>query len=238
MIITPLKSFVQMLRQIRGDPMLLTVALIPLLAGLAFRFGIPAAETQLARFLSREAVLLSYYPLFDLLLLLFVPAMLNYVAAMIVLEERDAGLVSGLVVTPLGKRGYLLSRFGFTGLVSLLYSAALYTLFHLAPLSPQMLTISAFSGTVQGVGSAMLIVLCSKNKVEGMAVGKFTSLFTLAAVAPFFMDGSVQYFFSFLPSFWLAKSASDGGFLFSAAALLTAVLWAVLPVRRFTRKLF
>lgn len=230
--------FFQMLRQMRGDPMLLTVAVIPLLAGFAFRFGIPAAEAQLVSVLNRSLVLSPYYALFDLLLLLFVPAMLNYVAAMIVLEERDAGLTAYLTVTPLGKKGYLLSRFGFTALLSLLYGVVLHGLFHLTDFSPWLLTAAILAGTVQGTGSAMLIVLCSKNKVEGLAVGKFTSLFTLGALAPFFIDANGQYLLSFLPGFWLAKTAREETPLFLAAAVLTALLWAVLPVRRFTRRLF
>lgn len=237
MMKTASRCFFHMVAQMRRDPMLLTVAAIPLLAGFAFRFGIPFAEIQLLSFFSRE-VLPPYYPLFDLLLLLFVPAMLNYVAAMIVLEERDAGLVSYLTVTPLGKKGYLLSRFGLTGLLSLLYSTALYGLFHLSKFSPWLLTLSLFSGTIQGVGSAMLIVVCSKNKVEGLAVGKFTSLFTLGALAPFLIDTNIQYLFSFLPGFWLAKTAAGEPPLLLAAAGLTALLWAVLPIRQFVRRLF
>jgi len=231
-------SFSQMLRQMKRDPMLLAVLFTPVLIGLLFRLGIPFAEKQLTDYLTLDYVISPYYRLLDLLLIIFTPTMFNLVTAMVVLEEADERLISYLAITPLGKTGYLFSRFGFTGIISLAISILLFAFFHIADIAVSMLLGLAIISAVQGISSAMLIVTLSANKVEGMAVGKFTSLFTLGALAPFFIDGKAQYIFSVLPSFWLAKAVQKSDYIFLGIAVLIAVVWIALLARKFTRKVF
>ena len=82
-------SFLHMLRLIRQDRMLLAAGLAPFLAGLAIRFAVPLAESGLIRLTGTEAVLAPYYALFDLFFACLTPAMFCFIAAMVMLEERD-----------------------------------------------------------------------------------------------------------------------------------------------------
>lgn len=229
-------SFSQMLRQMKNDPMLLVIAFVPVLIGLLFRIGIPLAEAQLTNYLALDYVIAPYYGLLDLLLILFTSTMFNLVVAMVVLEEADEGLISYLAITPLGKTGYLLSRFGLTGIISLAISLLLFTLFHLNGINIFMLFGLAIVGAAQGISAAMMIVTFSANKVEGMAAGKFTSLFALGALVPFFINGKIQCIFSVLPSFWLAKSIQENNCIYLEIALLVAFAWIMLLTKHFTRK--
>jgi len=229
-------SFTQMLRQMKNDPMLLIITLTPVLVGLLFRFGIPFVEMQLINYLSLEHVISPYYGLLDLFLIMLTPSMFGFVVAMVVLEEADERLISYLAVTPLGKAGYLFSRFGLTGIISLVFSLLIFALFHLVPMNIGLLIGLAISSAIQGIAVALLIVTFSANKVEGMAVGKFTMLFTLGALAPFFISGKVQYFFSVLPSFWMAKVVKESDYMFIGVALLVVLIWLALSAKRFIRK--
>jgi len=172
-------SFTQMLRQMTQDIMLIVIAFVPFLAGVVFMFVIPAAESLLTGYFGTDAVLSPYYELFDLFLIILTPVMLNYAAAMVILEESDDHLTAYLAVTPLGKIGYLLSRLGGMGLISFPVSIFVGLLFQLSHICVWMAAGLALSGVVQGIVTALLIVSFSSNKVEGMAVGKMASLFTL-----------------------------------------------------------
>jgi len=222
--------------QMKNDPMLLIIAFTPVLVGLLFRFGIPFVEMQLINYLSLEHVISPYYGLLDLFLIMLTSSMFSFVVAMVVLEEADERLISYLAVTPLGKAGYLFSRFGLTGIISLVFSLLVFALFHLAPMNIGLLIGLAISSAIQGIASALLIVTFSANKVEGMAVGKFTMLFTLGALAPFFISGKVQYIFSVLPSFWMAKAVKESDYMLIGIALLVVLIWVALSAKRFARK--
>lgn len=229
-------SFSQMLQQMKHDIMLLSISFVPFIIGAIFRFLVPVAERLLTDYFSRETILVPYYGLFDLFLIIITPSMFNYVVAMVILEETDDHLTAYLAVTPLGKAGYLFSRLGITGLISFPISIIVSLLFSLSHIDILMLTGIALAGTVQGVVVALLIVALSTNKVEGMAVGKMSMLFSLGALVPYFVAGKAQYFLSFLPSFWMAKAVQASDYFILLISFLLAVLWMVFLSKKFMHK--
>lgn len=229
--------FSQMIRQLKQDAMLIMIVFVPLLAGTFFRFAIPFIEKLITGYLGIDAMLTPYYELLDLFLIILTPSMFNYVAAMIMLEETDDHMITYLVVTPLGKTGYLLSRLGTIGLISFPVSIFVSALFHLSNVNIPMFIGIALAGTVQGVIIALLIVTLSTNKVEGMAVGKITTLFTVRAFAPYFITGKMQYILSILPSYWMARAIQSSNYLALIISILLAGLWIILLSKRFIKKI-
>lgn len=230
-------SFSQMLRQMKHDIMLITVLFVPFIAGLTFRFLIPVVEHLLTGYFNKGVILASYYELFDLFLMLLTSSMLNYVAAMVILEEADDHMIAYLAITPLGKTGYLFSRLGITGLISFPLNILIALLFHLSHINILLLIGIAFVGAIQGVVVALLIVALSTNKVEGMAVGKMASLFSLGALAPYFVVGKAQYLLAVFPSFWIAKTMQASSYFTLLISILLAVLWIVLLSEKFMKKI-
>jgi fluoroquinolone transport system permease protein len=101
------------LRQISKDSMLYAVLAAPLLAGCAFRFGVPAAESALCGYFGEASILSGYYLLFDLFLAVMTPYIICFVSSLVMLAEYDENMSAYLAVTPVGKRGYILSRLVF-----------------------------------------------------------------------------------------------------------------------------
>ncbi len=229
-------SFLQMLRQMKQDAMLMIIAFVPFLAGTVFRFITPIIEDLLTSHLGVNEILTPYYELFDLFLIILTPSMLNYVVAMVILEEADDHMIAYLAVTPLRKTGYLLSRLGVTGLISFPVSIFVSVLFHLSDTDMLTLTGIALAGTIQGIVAALLIVALSTNKVEGMAVGKMATLFSLGALVPYFVAGKAQYFVAILPSFWMAKTMQANNYFSLLISILLAVVWMVLLSEKFIKK--
>lgn len=229
--------FLQMIRQLKQDAMLIIIALVPLLAGTFFRFTIPFIEKVITGYFGVDAILAPYYELVDLFLIILTPSMFNYVAAMVMLEETDDHLVSYLAVTPLGKTGYLLSRLGVIALISFLASILVSALFQLSNVNILMFICIALAGTVQGVIIALLIVTLSTNKVEGMAVGKMATFFTVGVLAPYFITGKIQYILSILPSYWMAKAIQSNNYLALLISILLGGLWITLLSKKFIKKI-
>lgn len=229
--------FLQMIRQLKQDAMLIIIALVPLLAGTFFRFAIPFIEKLITGYFGADAILAPYYEVVDLFLIILTPSMFNYVAAMVMLEETDDHMVSYFAVTPLGKTGYLLSRLGVTGLISFPASILVSVLFQLSNVNILMFICIALSGTIQGVIIALIIVTLSTNKVEGMAVGKMTTLFTAGAFSPYFITGKMQYILSVLPSYWMARAIQSNNYLALLISILLGGLWIILLSKKFIKKI-
>jgi hypothetical protein len=67
------------------------------------------------------------------------------------------------------------------------------------------LLITCTLASLLSIALALLIVAFSHNRVEGMALAKLSGVFLLGLPVPFFLSSGVQYLFSPLPSFWIAK---------------------------------
>lgn len=223
-------SFFHMLKLVRQDRMLLAAGLAPLLAGTAIHFGVPFAEKIRIRFTGLPAILSPYYGLFDVFFSSITPAMFCFIAAMVMLEERDDHIDRYLSVTGLGRNGYIVSRIGFPALAAFGVTAMLLPVFHLTPLSVGAILFLSLTGSLQGVILSLLIVMISSNKLEGMAVTKLASLMMLGAVMPYFVPAPFSFVCSFLPSFWMGKAMMEGTLLYLLPSLAAeggwiAVLW-------------
>jgi len=232
-----LRSFSMFIRQILKDSMLAAICAATLLTAFFIRFGVPAAEAFLCGYFGKAAVLKGYYLLFDLLLALITPYMLCFASAMMMLTEYDENMTSYLSVTPVGKRGYILSRLAFPAVISFAASVALMHWFSLTAWPLGMILIVSLLTGLSSIAVALLLFSFSHNRVEGMAVGKLSGLLMPGLPVPFFLTSDAQYLFSLLPSFWLAKFCITQNAVFLLPALLSSLLWIWLLYRKFERKI-
>lgn len=230
-------SFVQLVAMLRKDMMLLVACVSPVLIGLIFRFGFPFLENLLCDWLEQSAVIAPYYSIFDMFLAIITPFFYCFVSAMIVLEERDEHMLKALVVSPLGQRGYYISRIGLPGILAFLVTAILLPICALSSQSVWMLLCMMVIGTLQGIIFALLIISCSSNKLEGVAVTKLSSLIMMGVIIPCFVPQKLQYVFFFLPSFWMGKAVWTQWLSGMAVAVCWALIWIYLLGRIAKRRI-
>jgi len=232
-----LRSFALFVRQITGDGMLFAVLLAPLLAACAFRFGIPALEALLCGELGLPSVLSGYYRLFDIFLAALTPYMFCFASSLVILTECDEQMAVCLAVTPVGKKGYIVSRLVFPAGLSFFASLLLLGSFSLTDWTlPLMLSACLLTGALS-VAVCLLLVSFSHNRVEGMALGKLSGIMLLGLPVPFFLFSEAQYLFSPLPSFWIAKLCAEGNYFYFLPALAALLGWIVPLYGRFERRL-
>ena len=230
------RSLAMFLRQIRADSMLLVFCFLPFVVAAVFRFGVPFLEAQLCGWLGAASVLAGYYLLFDLFLAVFAPYFLVFLSAMVMLTEIDEHIAAYLAVTPVGRRGYLMSRLLYPSLAAALISEALLAVCSLTRWAAGNALLLCLLSALVCLPVAMMIVTFSRNRVEGMALAKLAGLFLFGLPVPFFLTGGAQYLFSFLPSFWIAKAFTANGW-FALPAVAVSILWTGGLYRRFTRRL-
>lgn len=232
-----LVSFVMVLRQILSDGMLVAVSLASVLAGIFFKIAIPILEKNLCIYFAASSILQPYYRLFDLLLILLAPYMLCFACAMVMLDEHEQNLSQYLSVTPLQTHGYLVSRLGLTAVFASLVSMLLIAAFRLTPWNLASLIGTSVLAAICGFAVSLFLFAFSRNKVEGMAMGKLSGLFLMGLPVPFFLHSSWQYVFSPLPSYWLARYALQGSASWFFASLATSVVGVIVLYRKVLEKL-
>nr|WP_319776412.1 hypothetical protein [uncultured Sphaerochaeta sp.] len=222
-----LLSFTLVVRQIVSDGMLLAVCFASILAGAFFKFAIPSLEVLLCGYFDVSSILQPYYRLFDLLLIILSPYMFCFASAMVMLDEHEQQLTRYLSVTPLQSHGYLISHLAVPAAMAGVASLVFLQVFHLTEwnLFHQigMSVLSALTGVVAG----LIIFSCSHNKIEGMAMGKLSSLILLGLPIPYWFHDRYQYLFSLFPSYWMARFSIEGSLLFFLLSL--ALSLAIIP---------
>ena len=230
-------SFLQFLGQIIKDAMLFMVCFTPIIYGLLIKYVIPYLERRLTSHFGYVELLTPYYLIFDIFLAAMTPLMFCFVSAMVMLGEIDDGISKYLAVTPIGKRGYLVSRLGIPTLISIIVTLIVLSFFSLTKLSFTVMVIIAFVTAMLSLIESLLIITISNNKVEGMAITKLSSLLFLGIPAPFFITGGAQYLLFFLPSFWLTKFVIEDKLSYLIGSIVVAMIWILLLYKKFIRKI-
>ena len=175
--------------------------------------------------------------LFDLFLCLITPYMFCFASSMVMLTEYDENITGYLAVTPIGKKGYILSRLLIPCVISFFASLLLIGWFSLTYWTLGMALITCFLTSILCIAISLLLFSFSHNRVEGMAMAKLSGLLMLGLPVPFFLVSKVQYLFSPLSSFWIAKMCFEENFLFLLPAILTSLIWILLLYQKFERKI-
>jgi len=231
------QSFKMFLKQISKDSMLIMVCVAPILAAVFFKFGIPYIEGLLCGYFDAQVILGNYYLLVDLMLIVLTPFMFCFASSMVMLTEFDENMTSYLAITPVGKNGYLISRLVFPAIISFVVTIVLLSFFSLTKWTPLLLVCANLFNCVISIIVSMLVVSFSHNRVEGMTTTKLSGLVMIGLIIPFFLLSKVQYMFSFLPSFWVAKLCIEENYVFLFPAIITLGIWLWLLYKKFEKKL-
>lgn len=235
----PLRSFASADRRtLAGDPLLvLMLAGIPLIVGgLGWLVG-PGAAFIESRF---GLDIAAHLPaIWAFVLLLHVPAMIGSLAGLLFLEDRDAGLLPALAVTPATVRSLFVYRMGLTVLVAaataVLGSLAL-GIRHPGGLAG-LLAAGSAAGAVASV-PAVLMAALPGDRIQGMALMKAMALPLYLPLSWWFAAHPAGWLFLALPTGWTVRSAwaptAPEAWLFAAGGVLIASGLAAALRRRIT----
>ncbi len=232
-------SFFRFVKEIFFDAMLASISVLPIFLGLLFKFGVPFLETFLVRKTGLSEILAPYYLLFDLTIMFATPIMFGYAGLMVILEERDSGVMKYLSVTPLGTKGYLFSRLVFISAISAIYGFVVELFLHLSDIDLLRLIFGNIFGFLSGIWIVSLVAALASNKVEGLALSKFSGILILGPFASFFIEAPFKYLAFFLPTFWFTEYClheNADGFFSLIFSFGISALYLFLSLREFVRK--
>lgn len=223
-------------RNIRRDALLVAIPFTPLLLALLIRFGLPPLESWLLDEFAFD--LSAYHPLVMSLFLMLVPALAGMVAGLLLLDERDMGVLTALNVTPLGPDQYLLYRLSLPVLAGFVLTLIAYPIAGLMPLPAGTVALIAVLAALTGPQIALFLAAFAENKVVGLTLVKLINGVQMLPMVAYFIDPPAQYLAGVLPGYWPLKAfwlAADGESLVAALVIGVVVNMLVTAVllRRF-----
>jgi fluoroquinolone transport system permease protein len=193
------------LRNVRRDPLLGWILLMPLLVAVVLRLAMPPLAQALWEQLSFD--LTPYYPMIlSFFVIMMQPLMVGMVIGFLLLDERDEGTLTALQVTPLGLPAYLAYRvlvpMGIT--MTLLFVA--FPLAGLGTLNFTHIFVAALVSAPLAPLLALVLAALAQNKVQGFAVLKgIGALLSVPPALAYFISPPWQWAFGVFPTFWPMK---------------------------------
>ncbi|MFW6029850.1 MAG: hypothetical protein ACOCRO_06305 [Halanaerobiales bacterium] len=194
------------------DKMLLFILFSPLIIAIAFKFLIPFLEKILMNQLSLS--LTPYYFIIMIFILVLIPSILGMLIALLIIEDRDQGIINYLSITPVQRFEYLINKL----LVSMILSffSLLFVIYFLNLVDIKLLrSLPIFiMASLETAVIALFITAFASNKMEAFAFSKASGIFFITPIAAYFIESRWAYLLAIFPTFWIYKSFEGvyGGF--------------------------
>lgn len=132
--------------------------------------------------------------------------MSGMMAGFLLLDEKDENTLQAISVTPVPFYYYTNYRFTLAAVFSFALSVAMLYIINIALLGFWQILLFSAAASLMSVMSALFLVIFSQNKVQGFAMGKFTSLAGWVILAGWFIPEPWQWLLGIFPPFLVHKA--------------------------------
>jgi fluoroquinolone transport system permease protein len=229
------------LLNLRRDPLLIYLSLAPWLMLLLVRSAVPGLTVWLWDGYGVDVV--PYYPLIiSFFFIMEIPMIIGVIMGLLLLDERDDGILTALRTTPVSRGAFLSYRLWLMVGLSSTHILICTPLTGIVPpnLLPRLIPVALLSSLFAPL-LALSMAAFAGNKLEGLALMKAFGVLLVGPVAAYFIRSDWQLVLGLMPSYWWARAywtMERGGQMWmylSAGAVYHAalILWLM---RRFRRR--
>lgn len=214
------------------DNFLILMTLMSIAIAIIARYLLPWADaTLLAKgFMPSDSISLAFHDVYPML----VPFTALYnggiisgmVAGFLLLDEKDEGTLQALIITPVPLHHYTIYRFGLAAIFSAVIMFIMLLIIGLTLLPAWQLVLFCISSSLVSTIVALFLVLTAQNKVQGFAMGKFTSIAGFIIMGGWFLPENWQWLLGIFPPFLVHKAywlALDGNNLWVVTLLIGTI---------------
>lgn len=200
LVLTDLKNWLR-------DPMFVVAAAGPILLAIVVRFTVPIVTTMASQILD----LTNYYPVMAGTMIVFGPGIFGFIVGMLILEDRDQGILTVYRTAPISRHGYLLYRGSIAFLFALVSIPPALIVVDLAHPPLSVVLLSAALGALGGPVIALALGLLASNAIEGIALSKLLNVFLLGpAILIAIIPEPWQFIAGMIPVYWPVKTYTAG----------------------------
>jgi fluoroquinolone transport system permease protein len=227
------------LRNVRRDPLLAWIAVLPFVLALVYRLFVPWLREALLPALAFD--LTPYYPLIASSFITAAPGVVGMVVGFILIDERDDGVLTAVAVTPVTPATYIAYRISAPLFVGVLMTVLAYPIMRLAPLPISDLLAIAFVAAPLAPITALFLAVFAQNKVSGLAIVKILKTVNIGPVVAWFVPLPSQWLVGVVPAYWPMKmlwlTAEARAYVaYLVGGLLVSAAWILVLLRKFQRR--
>lgn len=211
------------------DKFLILMTFISIFIAIITRYLLPWADTTLIEKGLMPSVSIPFslhelYPMLVTFTALYNGGIISgMVAGFLLLDEKDEGTLQAIIVTPVPLHYYTIYRFGLASIFSAFIMFIMLQIIGIALLPVWQLILLCIASSLVSTIVALFLVLTAQNKVQGFAMGKFTSIAGFTILIGWFVPDTWQWVLGIFPPFLVHKAywlALDGNSLWWLALVL------------------
>lgn len=197
-----LKLAVTDFKLIFRDPSLYAFLVLPFLLYALLIWFVPGL-------VERYDILLPYLPLFLVIGVVENTQVFSFISSMVLVDEKESNVATLYGVVPISNIQYLLSRFTFPFLITVLLNVGLllvqpfYEIGFGTNLAISVLTAMIVPTYVLGINSIV------ENRMQAMIYIKAFNIIVLLPFVAFFVPDGFVHLFGFLPTHWIFQSVAN-----------------------------
>ena len=155
----------------------------------------------------------TYYKGFFMVSVTMLPIVYGFIAAFLILDEKDEHLLTVLRVMPISRNTYLIYRMLilsiFSFIILLIYPALSGFLLEFPNFSYIEYIPTALQFAFLTPFSALMVTAFATNKVQAFAIFKISGTIYFVPLFSFFIANNFKYIFSPAPNFWTIISLNE-----------------------------
>lgn len=224
---------------LKGDPMLILSLMVPCILWALMHFLFPFLEQVVLKQWSVD--IYPYFRQTGTFFMMLIPMMMGMVYGFILLDERDAGVITAISVTPTGKSGYLRLRMGIPLLLSFIFILLYVVLLGLSG-SRGILELTVISLLISSQSLILLLILgaFADNKVMGLAISKGFGILLIGPLLDYALPAPYKWTGAYSPLFWASRSflteSHNTFWLFAGITFLFHLLLIWILFRKFATR--
>lgn len=177
------------------DKSLLLLLFVPFLILLVLRIPIPYLSGLVP-------VLPDYYLLITALTAIVSSIFPGFILAFIILDEKEQYLTDVFRILPWSLNGLLMVRIVLSSLTGFIYSLLILSFSGLYDFSQAQIIYSSLLNSFASPVMALLVLLFSQNKIEGVVYAKVFNFILMIPLVIFFINESWRFILGIIPNFW------------------------------------
>ncbi len=203
-----LRILISDLKMIMRDPIMAMLFFIPVVIGILFKllihFLLPIALEYIEFALPLEPYLLS-------MTLMMTPYMLGVVMGFMMLDDKDGNILDLVMVTPFGRRGYLLNRILFISIFTFIYTLINYSILNLMALNFISLLYISLLLSIFAASIGLLFYRIASDKIIGLTYAKILNFVIIFVFADFIKAEWFIYVAAVFPTYWITRLITNQG---------------------------
>ncbi len=185
------------------------------------------------------------FPLIISYLVIFTGVMMSGVVyAFLTLDDKDDGVLTALLTTPLSVGQYLMKRLVMSTVLGFLIVLFLFYSVNIAVLPFFQTVLVSLGASFTAPMIMLFMIIISKSKVQGLNYAKILSFLAALLIVAWFVKEPFEYIIGLFPPYWISKAywalldESSLGYLFIGIGIVFQFGVTKVLIRVFNKRIY